>query len=397
MKAKHIVGLAVLALMMSACSSDEKVQCPSSLAGTALPFTATISAGNASTRSLAENGNTIAAAWEEEEQVGLVHGKTVDVLAVKSVDKTSGTATISGTISHADNGESVMVVYLGKSNDPMSQFVTRINSKLEEDASLSTISEALVKEVMDTILLETVQEGTLDGISMKADQRLGSGCLTVVGESASLDGTVTVKEQNAIWKLTLTDGTDALKAEQLVIKGGEEDDGIIIDQKEATDVFYVVMKPVANKTLTIMATMSDTSVMEKATVTLEAGKFYRSTFTFSIPVPQKEEGEIAFAKDADTQTLSATASENTYTQVVTKTGDAVPTYSLSDNTCGAEINASTGVVTFTKAGSVKVTATVEDTDAYTYATKSVSYTLTVVAPVNTVGQGGGYGNGGEIK
>ena len=88
---------------------------------------------------------------------------------------------------------------------------------------------------------------------------------------------------------------------------------------------------------------------------------------------------VYFKDENPSKTWSSTASENTYLQELQTDGVmGTVTYSInSDNTCGATIDASTGKVTFTKAGSVTVTAKVEDTDTYTYATKEVSYTLTV--------------------
>lgn len=80
------------------------------------------------------------------------------------------------------------------------------------------------------------------------------------------------------------------------------------------------------------------------------------------------------------QTWSATAANNKYTQTVTNSGDGAVSYSIgSTNTCGASINnSSTGEVTFTKSGSVEVIATVvASTDRYTYAVTTASYTLTV--------------------
>ncbi|MBQ8457332.1 MAG: hypothetical protein IJ540_06990 [Prevotella sp.] len=86
-------------------------------------------------------------------------------------------------------------------------------------------------------------------------------------------------------------------------------------------------------------------------------------------------GTVSFTTATPEKAWSATAAENTYTQAATVTGDAVPSYALSNNTCGATIEGT--VVTFTQAGSVTVTATVVDTENYTYATKTASYTLTV--------------------
>jgi len=386
MKTKNIFSLAALALTLAACSNDENTQGSSGLKGTAIPFTATISSGSSTTRGLTEaaDGKSITAAWVKDEQVALVHGKTVDVLSVEKVDETSGTATISGTINNAVNGEDVMVVYLGQSNSAMTTFVGDINDALDADASLTTITETMVTKAMTKQLPN--HDGTIDEISKNVDQRYGTGKLAVVGGTSSLASTVTVAEQNAIWKLTLTDGTNSIFATQVNIGfGGTDDDlHIISSAASGTDVYYVVMPPLASKTLTIEAvTGTSMSYTANPTVTLEAGKYYQSTIAMNF---LKLDGEISFAEDAPSQTWSATATDNTYTQVVTHTGDATVVYSISDidNTCGASIDASTGEVTFTQPGSVTVTATVEDTDTYTYATKSVSYTLAVNKAAGTV-------------
>jgi hypothetical protein len=94
-------------------------------------------------------------------------------------------------------------------------------------------------------------------------------------------------------------------------------------------------------------------------------------------------GNISFGYPTPSKNWSPTTSNNKYTQEVTKTGDGAVTYSVPDvnttnNTCGATIvNPSSGEVTFTKSGSVVVTATVSDTEHYKYAVKTASYTLTV--------------------
>ena len=74
----------------------------------------------------------------------------------------------------------------------------------------------------------------------------------------------------------------------------------------------------------------------------------------------------------------------------------MPTYSIGDNSCGAQIDPKTGKVTFTKAGSVTVTAKVNNTDAYTYATNTASYTLTVKEPEpGGIDPHDGFGDGGD--
>ena len=103
----------------------------------------------------------------------------------------------------------------------------------------------------------------------------------------------------------------------------------------------------------------------------------------------KAVGSISFANLTPRKTYSLTSASNTFTQTVTNTGDATVTYSVpatnnSYNTCGATINSSTGVVSFTKPGIVQVTASVSDTYKYTYPTSSVTYILTVNSSMATI-------------
>ncbi len=124
----------------------------------------------------------------------------------------------------------------------------------------------------------------------------------------------------------------------------------------------------------VIATVNDT---ERYTYAIK-------TASYTLHV-NKAAGSISFTNNSPRQTYSLTTANNTYTQKVTKTGDASVTYSIgATNTCGATINSSTGTVTFTKAGVVQVKATVTDTYKYTYATKTVSYTLSVNSSMATV-------------
>ena len=67
MKTKNIFSLAVLAVTLTACSSESdmtSVESPSQK-GKIVTLTATISQGNASTRTLTDNNDgTISSAWE---------------------------------------------------------------------------------------------------------------------------------------------------------------------------------------------------------------------------------------------------------------------------------------------------------------------------------------------
>jgi uncharacterized protein YjdB len=119
------------------------------------------------------------------------------------------------------------------------------------------------------------------------------------------------------------------------------------------------------------------------TVTVTATVADTEHYTYAIKsvcytlIVNKLAGTISFATATPKEALHTDAADNTYTQEVTNTGHGTVTYTISDNTCGASIDASTGKVTFTQAGSVTITATVADGKNYTYPTKTATYTLSV--------------------
>ena len=90
----------------------------------------------------------------------------------------------------------------------------------------------------------------------------------------------------------------------------------------------------------------------------------------------KTAGSISYA----TTTVSKTTDDAAFTNELTKTGDGTVSYTSSKETV-ATVNATTGEVTIVGAGETTITATVADSDTYTYATKTASYTLTITQPV----------------
>ena len=117
------------------------------------------------------------------------------------------------------------------------------------------------------------------------------------------------------------------------------------------------------------------------TVTTEGDALYSSAskdITLEVTVG-KAVGSIRYAN----QIVNKTYGDVAFTNELTKIGDGVVTYRSSD-TSVATVD-TTGKVTIMKVGSTTITATVEDGENYTYATKTASYTLTVgEAPVVVV-------------
>ena len=283
MKTKQLFSLAALALMMAACSSDDIATGQSGAKVRTVPFKAVISA-DAGTRGLSEatDGKTITVNWEKDEQVALVHGLHIDILKVESVD--GGDATISGDITDPTNGESVFVVYAGQNSKAMTDLKSAL-SDYAKDQELTTYTEANINLILKNQFEPKVSGGSLDGtvesISQLVDHRLGSGALAISDNGASFKDNVKLTTTYAIWKLSLSDGTNALKANELTIKSGDTKIAYIKSESGASD-FYVPFAPASEASFAFEAGVGeDTYAFSKTGVTLKAGTYYRSTLTMT--------------------------------------------------------------------------------------------------------------------
>ena len=357
----RILSLAVLALAMAACSNDTEqptaVQPAPGNAGEGIPFSATIATGSATTRALTEDTDEgiISSTWAKDEQVALIHNGVVDVMTIENDPDENGNVTITGTLSVTPkNNDDVTVVY---------------------PASAVDKDEKAVK----TNLL-TTQDGTLTNIATDLNLRQSDGAtFKVEGElTATLNGTVTLANQIAIVKFSLSDGNNALAAKQFVIKDGSDNVLTTVTPSEATSNLYVAMAPATNaSTFKFEANVGDfTYTYEKSGVILEASTYYQSPIKMTI---SKKAGEISFA----TTSISKTFGDEPFINEPTMTGDGTVTYSSSD-TKVAEVNATTGEVTIKGDGEAIIKATVTDGPTYTYATNEASYTLGVGTATMTV-------------
>lgn len=355
----RILSLAVLALAMAACSNDMEqptaTQPAPGNAGEGIPFSATISTGSATTRALTEDTDegTIISTWAKSEQVALIHNDVVDVMTIENEPDENGNVTITGTLKGSpESGDDVIVVYPA--------------SAVDKDE----------KAVKPSLL--TTQDGTLTTIATSLNLRQSDGAKLIVGKTATLNGTVTLANQIAIVKFSLSDGTSALAAKQFVIKDGSDNVLTTVTPSTPASDLYVAMAPATNAAaFKFEANVGDfTYTYEKSGVTLEASTYYQSPIKMTI---SKKAGEISFA----TTSISKTFGDEPFINEPTITGDGTVTYSSSD-TKVAEVNATTGEVTIKGDGEAIITATVTDGPTYTYATNEASYTLGVGTATMTV-------------
>jgi hypothetical protein len=267
MKTKNIFTLAALALTMAACTSEDLTQQQSSQPepdhSKGLPFTATIS-GKATTRAITENttDGTLETSWKVDEKVALMHNGVVDVMTVSEVDPTTKAATITGTITGSPtDGEEVDLIY---------------------PASVVDVSGE-VPEVKTNEQLLGSQDGTLATIAEKYDLRTCEDAkLKVVSGSATINGTVSLQNQLAIVKFSLTDGTSALSASKFEILDKTGSAITTVTPSSAASEFYAAMSPADAQTFHFVATKGDEKYYySKYGATLVAGKYYQQDMTLA--------------------------------------------------------------------------------------------------------------------
>ena len=262
MKTTKLFFMAALALMTAACSNDDNdlTQQPAKAEG--IPFTATISLDqSATTRALTENGTTIEATWATGEKVALIYtvSATTYVKEAEVTPQGDGTATISTTLegSPADDTD-VTIVYPASAVD------------------------GTTKDVKTNLLAS--QNGLLTGtgsIAEKYELRKTTtpAKLKIDGTTASLKGTVSLTNQNAIFKLTLKDidGTSDVSATSVVIS---DQTGVVTTVTPASgyeNAMYVAL-PTTATTLKFLVTGSDSKKYFNMASSLSlSASYYQST------------------------------------------------------------------------------------------------------------------------
>lgn len=258
--------MAALALMTIACSNDDNdIQTPAEQPAKAvgIPFTATISMGeSASTRALTENGTTIEATWATGEKVALIYkvDATTYLKEATVTPQTDGTATISTTLegSPVDDTD-VTIVY-----------------------PYSAVDES-TKDVKTNLLAS--QNGLLTGtgsIAEKYELRKTEtpAKLKIVGTTASLKGTVTLTNLNAIFKFTLQDLSAAAKsATEFKVSANSGYVITTVTPGSASNVLYVALPKMGDGTYWFNATIDNKPYIAKATMAAAtvAGKYYQTT------------------------------------------------------------------------------------------------------------------------
>ena len=255
--------------MMVACSTEDLTQQTQIKTGE-MHFTATIAAPSGTTRTTYEqDGDNINVKWVVGDEIALVHNKVKDVAKVKSISSDGTSATIEGILTGTTdelNGAVVTLYYpaariSGVTSDGNPVFDGSVEGKISS------------------------QDGTPKYIQDNLDFRVGSSTFSVNGSEATLKEAAKMLSQIAIWKLTLSDGTNNLSATQVKIKGGESVLASTTTLTAGTSVVTLAIPTdvAIDGALTIEATVGDdTYAYTKAEgAKFNPGTYYQSTVSMA--------------------------------------------------------------------------------------------------------------------
>ena len=267
MKINRLFSIAAATMMMVACSSEDTALNNNRAAGPQMQFTATIAApGSGATRTeYTESGTDINVAWKVGDEIALIHGNVRDVATVKTINA-DGSATINGYVTGATDEADVQLYY------PAARMISNGQGGFTFDPVIEG--------------KKLTQDGTLKYIQDNLDFREGEGKLSVNGTEVTLKEPVKMAAENAIWKLALKDDAEtpaALAASQLAIMIGSDTIASTAILSTAASTVYLAVPGMADKAITIGATVDeDTYAYKKEGVTLASGKYYQSTVNMSM-------------------------------------------------------------------------------------------------------------------
>ena len=301
-----LFSIAAAALMMVACSNEDLTQQTQTKAGK-MQFSATIAApsSGATTRTIYTEdtqNKKITVAWKVGDEIALVHNGVKDVATVKTINS-DGSATITGYVTGATNNADVRLVYPA----------ARVGTVTGGDDGTEYTADETVEGKLKT------QDGTLAYIQDNLDFREDMGQLAVSETGVTLaEKAGDISPLLAIWKLTLSDGTNNLSATQVKIKGGESVLASTTTLTAGTSVVTLAIPTdvFIDGALTIEATVGDdTYAYTKAEGAMfNSGTYYQSTVTMAkasaeitVTITQNDlppTGNKSFTKDGVTVTAN---------------------------------------------------------------------------------------------
>ena len=312
------------------------------------------------------------------------------------------------------------VTYTSESKEKIDEARTAYNALTEaqkalvpeETLNLLTAAETKYAELKAAAMYTVTVTSSIEHGKVSVDKTSAEAGatikLTATADSGYELGSYSVKDASAN-ELTVTNGTFTMPKSNVTVSATFKETAVT-PQKTAGSISYAsttVSKTTADEAFTNTLTKtgdgtvtyasSKTDVAEVNTqtglvtikgageTTITATVADSDTYTYATKTASytltvtKAAASISYA----TTSVEKTTADEAFTNELTKTGDGTVTYA-SSKTDVVTVNATTGEVTIKGAGETTITATVADSDTYTYATKTASYTLTVTKAVASI-------------
>jgi len=257
MKTTKLFFMAALALMTAACSNDDNdfAQQPAEQAANGeITITATVSSDEgATTRALSIDGSNIASTWETTDEFAILFNDGSNnvkrTATVQSINGSNVTITFTIPESLASNTACTIVYPASAANDA--------NTGADVATALAT------------------QDGTIENCP---EVRVGTA--TIDKDNHSLSDVTKLTAQNAIFKFTLQDLSDAAKsATEFKVSDGSGNVMTTVTPGSASGELYVALPVMAAGTYWFNATIDSKPYIAKATTAAAtvAGKYYQTT------------------------------------------------------------------------------------------------------------------------
>lgn len=266
-KLNILAAIALAALAAGACSVKETpvIEETPSQEGKVVTLVATLGPkGGADVKALTDPGDgTLSSTWEVGEKICAEYfkksvGWQKAMGLVTAVDPITGAATV--TVSLDDPRTGTRDIYFSY------PYELGVGSKT----------------------LCTSQIGTLEDVSNYFDYLTGEGMYSYDGTEMTLPTGVDLTRNVCIMKLAFTDGSSSITSDisSLAISAGNAGSYIITPPAGAKDAIYVALTGVTNKDFTFIATTpSGNYSVTKSNITLQNGKYYRSTLALTAAAP----------------------------------------------------------------------------------------------------------------
>jgi hypothetical protein len=323
MKTTKLFFMAALALMTAACSNDDNdfAQQPAEQAANGeITITATVSSDEgATTRALSIDGSNIASTWETTDEFAILFND-----GSNNVNRTATVQSI--------NGSNVTITFT-------------IPESLASNTACTIVYPASAANAANTgadvATALAAQDGTIGNCP---EVRVGTA--TIDKDNHSLSDVTKLAAQNAIFKFTLQDLSDAAKS-ATEFKVSDNSGNVIttVTPGSASGELYVALPVMAAGTYWFNATIDSKPYIAKATTAAAtvAGKYYQSTMKMAtLGDVIKTDGKFYAAGTEGAVAMIAYLGSDTY-DATFKNGLAIAlddegsmNWSTAVSTCGAK-------------------------------------------------------------